>query len=147
MQRFRVAILVALFAHFSWATHAEQLVRAVGCIGLTVSDFDRSVRFYEAALGPLGFRLESHDPKAGSAGFGPSGAPALWIGKGRSPGPLHLAFRAKDQAAVRRFHEAALGAGGKDNGAPGPRENYAPNYYAAFVLDPDGNNIEAVCLT
>ncbi|MFL5446003.1 MAG: VOC family protein [Myxococcales bacterium] len=114
-------------------------------IGIAVSSFEKSVRFYEAALAPLGFRLESHDPKAQSAGFGPKGAPALWIGAGKPPGPLHFAFQAKTRSAVRQFYEAALAAGGNDNGKPGIRENYAPTYYAAFVHDPDGNNIEAVC--
>jgi len=114
-------------------------------IGIAVSDFDKSVRFYEKALSPLGLRLESHDPKGGSAGFGPKGAPAFWLGKGKAPNPFHLAFTAPDRSAVRQFHEAAVAAGGKDNGKPGVRENYSPTYYAAFVLDPDGNNVEAVC--
>jgi catechol 2,3-dioxygenase-like lactoylglutathione lyase family enzyme len=114
-------------------------------IGIAVSSFDKSVRFYEAALVPLGFRLDAHDPKARSAGFGAPGAPAFWIGNGKPPGPLHLAFQAKTRSAVRQFYEAALAAGGKDNGKPGLRENYGPTYYAAFVHDPDGHNVEAVC--
>jgi len=73
-------------------------------------------------------------------------ASALWISQGRPHEPaLHLAFAAADRAGVDAFHKAALDAGGRDNGAPGIRDNYGPNYYAAFVLDPDGNNIEAVC--
>ena len=114
-------------------------------IGIAVSSFERSVRFYEAALAPLGFRLESHDPKAPSAGFGAPGAAAFYIGNGKPPGPLHLAFQAKTRSAVRQFYEAALATGGKDKGKPGLRENYAPTYYAAFVHDPDGHNVEAVC--
>jgi catechol 2,3-dioxygenase-like lactoylglutathione lyase family enzyme len=114
-------------------------------IGIAVSSFEKSVRFYESALAPLGFRLESHDPKAQSAGFGVPGSPAFWIGNGKPAGPLHLAFQAKTRGAVRQFYEAALAAGGKDNGKPGLRENYAPTYYAAFVHDPDGHNVEAVC--
>ena len=114
--------------------------------GLPVSDFARRVSFYRAALEPLGYGLESHDEKAKSAGFGRSGAPQLWLGPGRSGGALHLAFQAKDRASVQRFHAAALAAGGKDNGKPGPRPSYGETYYAAFVLDPDGYNVEAVCL-
>jgi len=82
-------------------------------IGIAVSSFEKSVRFYQAALAPLGFRLESHDPKAQSAGFGAPGAPAFWIGNGKPPGPFHLAFQAKTRGAVRQFYEAALAAGGK----------------------------------
>ena len=114
-------------------------------IGIAVSNFEKSLRFYEPALAPLGFRLGAHDPKAQSAGFGAPGAPAFWIGNGKPPGPVHLAFQAKSRSAVRQFHESALAAGGKDNGKPGLRENYAPTYYAAFVFDPDGHNVEAVC--
>jgi catechol 2,3-dioxygenase-like lactoylglutathione lyase family enzyme len=114
-------------------------------IGIDVSQFDQSVRFYEKALAPLGFRLEANDPKAGTAGFGLPGAAAFWIARGKATGPLHLAFQAKNRSAVRQFHEAALAAGGKDNGKPGLRENYGPTYYAAFVIDPDGHNVEAVC--
>ncbi len=95
-------------------------------VGLPVSDFARSLSFYRAALEPLGYGLESHDAQAGGA--------------------LHLAFQAKDRASVQRFHAAALAAGGKDNGKPGPRPSYGETYYAAFVLDPDGHNVEAVCL-
>jgi len=116
-------------------------------IGIAVSQFEKSVRFYQAALAPLGVRLEAHDPKGGSAGFGPPGAPGFWIGKGSAPGPIHLAFQARTRAAVRQFYEAAMAAGGKDNGKPGLRENYSPTYYAAFVLDPDGHNVEVVCQT
>ena len=115
-------------------------------IGIDVSQLEKSVRFYEAALTPLGFRLESSDPKAATAGFGPPGAPTFWIAAGnKAASPLHLAFQAKTRSAVRQFYEAAMAAGGKDNGKPGLRENYSATYYAAFVIDPDGHNVEAVC--
>ena len=116
-------------------------------IGLKVSDVAASARFFEAALKPLGFVLCSHDESG--AGFGPKDQPALWIyGGGESNGGgAHVAFRAPDRAAVARFHAAGLAAGGRDNGAPGVRADYSPNYYAAFLIDPDGNNVEAVCMT
>ena len=75
-----------------------------------------------------------------------SGAPALWLYQGAAGGAVHVALRAPDRKAVERFHAAGLEAGGRDNGEPGLRADYSPNYYAAFLLDPDGNNIEAVCL-
>jgi catechol 2,3-dioxygenase-like lactoylglutathione lyase family enzyme len=113
-------------------------------IGLKVKDLDASVRFYEQALAALGLVLASRD-EAG-AGLGPKGSPALWLGKG-SPGTgIHVAFSAPDRAAVDRFHQEGLKAGGKDNGRPGLRADYSPTYYAAFLIDPDGNNVEAVCL-
>jgi len=113
-------------------------------IGLTVTDLAASVRFYQRALGALGFELCSRDET--SAGFGPPGQPALFLSRGeRRTGPgAHIAFAAKDRAAVARFHAKGLAAGGRDNGAPGPRADYSPTYYAAFLLDPDGNNVEAV---
>jgi catechol 2,3-dioxygenase-like lactoylglutathione lyase family enzyme len=114
-------------------------------IGLRVKDVDASTRFYEAVLAPLGHVLASRD-KTG-AGLGPKGAPALWltVGKQEKNTGTHIAFRAKDRASVERFHAAGLKAGGKDNGGPGPRPDYGPTYYAAFLIDPDGNNVEAVC--
>jgi catechol 2,3-dioxygenase-like lactoylglutathione lyase family enzyme len=112
-------------------------------IGIRVKDVDASVRFYAAALAPLGQGLCSRDDAG--AGFGPPGEPALWLYRGEGGG-AHLALRAPDRAAVDRFHAAALAAGGRDHGRPGLRADYGPSYYAAFVLDPDGNNIEAVCL-
>ena len=115
-------------------------------IGLKVQDVGASVRFYKAALASLGLELASSDDS--SAGFGPPGAPALWLNrdkKARGAGG-HLALRAPSRAAVDRFHAGGLAAGGRDNGAPGLRVDYAPNYYAAFLLDPDGNNVEAVYL-
>ena len=115
-------------------------------IGLKVGDLDRSVGFYTVALGELGHVLASRD-EAG-AGFGPPGEPALWLYAVKDEtGPgMHVAFKAADRAAVDRFHKAGLKAGGRDNGKPGPRADYGPRYYAAFLTDPDGNNVEAVCL-
>jgi catechol 2,3-dioxygenase-like lactoylglutathione lyase family enzyme len=114
-------------------------------IGLSVGDFARSLRFYRAALEPLGLGVEFLDEKGESAGLGPAGAPQLWLGKGPGARTGHVAFRARNRDAVQKFHRAALAAGGRDNGAPGLRPDYHANYYAAFVLDPDGNNVEAVC--
>jgi catechol 2,3-dioxygenase-like lactoylglutathione lyase family enzyme len=119
-------------------------------IGFGVADFARSKAFYEKALAPLGYRIvkEVTAEQAGSnaAGFGDERKPYFWIGAGReSKEKLHVAFVARDRPAVDAFYRAALAAGGKDNGAPGLRPHYHPNYYGAFVLDPDGHNIEAVC--
>jgi catechol 2,3-dioxygenase-like lactoylglutathione lyase family enzyme len=118
--------------------------------GFPVSDYKRSKAFYEKALAPLGYMLvmevqqDQNDTPA--AGFGADGKPDFWIGgEGGLNKPIHIAFAAKERAAVDTFHRAAIAAGGKDNGAPGLRPHYHPNYYAAFVLDPDGHNIEAVC--
>ena len=118
-------------------------------IGLKVKDVDAAVRFYGAALAPLGHVLCSRDDS--SAGFGPPGEPALWLyrtnGSGASSGRgVHVALRASDRAAVDRFHRSGLEAGGRDHGRPGLRADYSPTYYAAFLLDPDGNNVEAVCM-
>lgn len=115
-------------------------------IGLKVRDLDASVTFYTSALAPLGFELCSRDD--GGAGFGPRGEPALWLSvSDAQAGPgIHVAFRAAERDAVDRFHAAGRAAGAKDHGAPGLRADYSPTYYAAFLLDPDGNNIEAVCL-
>jgi catechol 2,3-dioxygenase-like lactoylglutathione lyase family enzyme len=115
-------------------------------IGLKVADLEASVRFYSAALAPLGHVLSSHD--ASGAGFGPPGEPALWLypAKGSAGSGTHVAFRARDRKAVDRFHADGLKAGARDHGRPGLRADYSPTYYAAFLLDPDGNNVEAVCL-
>lgn len=113
-------------------------------IGLRVARLDASVRFYESALAPLGYRCIASGE--GYAGFGPADAPALWLhaaAPGKA-GAAHVALRAADRAAVDAFHRAALAAGARDNGAPGLRPDYAPDYYAAFVIDADGNNLEAV---
>ncbi len=129
-------------------------------VGFSVSDYTRAKTFYEKALAPLGYALiaevgppHSEQP---AAGFGSGGKPDLWIGEapshaypasggGIASGPLHIAILAKDRAAVDGFHRTALAARGKDNGPPGLRPHYHANYYGAFVLDPDGHNIEAVC--
>jgi catechol 2,3-dioxygenase-like lactoylglutathione lyase family enzyme len=113
-------------------------------IGLKVADYERARQFYRAALVPLGYTLMMEHGISG-AGFGRDGKPDFWIQPGASSGPLHIAFAAADRATVDRFHAAALAAGAKDNGAPGLRTEYHPSYYGAFVIDPDGNNVEAVC--
>lgn len=114
-------------------------------LGLKVGDLDASVRFYEAALAALGHELASRDEQG--AGLGPRGAPALWLYRSKTPGRgTHVAFVAPDRGAVDRFHARGLAAGGSDNGPPGLRLDYGARYYAAFLIDPDGNNVEAVCL-
>ena len=115
-------------------------------VSLKVADFSKSLAFYRAALAPLGFVPQHVDEAGKSAGFGPKGEVGLWIAEGKPRSNAHLAFESPDRAAVARFYEAALGAGGKDNGKPGLRADYGPNYYAAFAIDPDGNNVEAVTL-
>jgi len=121
-------------------------------IGFVVSDIKRSKAFYDAALKPLGIGLvmEVTEEMTGGhahAGYGSDGRPYLWLGNGdgRLRGKLHVAFSAPDRATVDAFYKAAIAAGGADNGAPGLRPLYHDAYYAAFVLDPDGHNIEAVC--
>jgi catechol 2,3-dioxygenase-like lactoylglutathione lyase family enzyme len=120
-------------------------------VGFAVTEFDRSKRFYIAALAPLSIslimELTPEQTGLGShAGFGADGKPFFWIGnQGRPLTGLHVAFTAASRQQVDEFHRAALRIGGKDNGAPGLRPHYHENYYGAFVLDPDGNNIEAVC--
>jgi len=120
-------------------------------VGFAVSDFLGSKQFYEKALAPLGYRvvMEVTLQETGGdayAGFGDEHKPYFWIGTGKAlTGRLHVAFAAKDRPAVDAFYDAALAVGGKDNGAPGLRPHYHPNYYGAFVLDPDGHNVEAVC--
>ena len=121
-------------------------------IGFAVSDYERAKAFYAKALAPLGYVLVMEATAtqtasgAPAAGFGAGGKPDFWIGGGgKLEKPVHVAVVAIDRETVDKFHRAALAAGGKDNGAPGLRPHYHPNYYAAFVLDPDGHNIEAVC--
>ena len=113
-------------------------------VGVPVSDFERGKRFYEQALSPLGYELIM-EPSASAAGFGKLGKPDFWIAQGEIGQAYHIAFAAEDRAIVDAFYEAALAAGGRDNGGPGLRPHYHASYYGAFVLDPDGNNIEAVC--
>lgn len=121
-------------------------------IGFVVSDLARSKKFYAAALAPLGIGLvmEVTEEMTGGhahAGYGSEDRPYFWLGNGdgRLRGKLHVAFAADSRAAVDAFYKAAIAAGGIDNGAPGLRPHYHANYYGAFVLDPDGHNIEAVC--
>lgn len=123
-------------------------------VGFNVSDYQRSKAFYERALAPLGITVIKEITKEQTGGwegcgFGKDGKPSFWIGS-CPPGEelkneLHVAFAAESRAMVDAFHQAALAAGGADNGAPGLRPMYHPTYYGAFVLDPDGHNIEAVC--
>jgi catechol 2,3-dioxygenase-like lactoylglutathione lyase family enzyme len=119
--------------------------------GISVSNFAASKAFYTKALKPMGYELlmdlsaelTGHDA---AAGFGAPPKPDFWISGGKpNVPPIHVALRAASRAQVDAFYRAALAAGGRDNGAPGPRPDYHPNYYGAFVLDPDGHNIEAVC--
>ena len=113
-------------------------------LGFNVSNFAKSKVFYTQALAPLGVRVLMSDDR--SAMIGRTGEGAFWFGSYGTPAtPVHIAFAAKTREQVREFHAAALAAGGKDNGAPGLRPNYHPNYYGAFVIDHDGHNIEAVC--
>lgn len=113
-------------------------------IGFAVSDFPRSRAFYTAALAPLGIVVVEEG--ANWAMIGQDGEPRFWFGAiGTPPGRIHLAFAARNRAEVRAFHAAALAAGASDNGGPGLRPEYHPDYYGAFVIDPEGHNIEAVC--
>jgi len=121
-------------------------------VGFNVSDYEHSKAFYLRVLAPLGYGLvmevtpEMTGTDVRHAGFGAGRKPDFWIGTGEpTHGSLHVALAAPDRAAVDAFHAAALEAGGRDNGAPGLRPQYHPTYYAAFVHDPDGHNIEAVC--
>ena len=117
-------------------------------LGLDVSDYDRSKAFYAKALAPLGIELLM-EPIPTVGGFGEAGMSYFWIGHRGRPAQtgVHVAFKAESRGKVDAFHAAALDAGATDNGGPGMREIYHPNYYGAFVLDPDGNNVEAVCHT
>ena len=113
-------------------------------ISLSVTDTRKAQTFYTKALAPLGYKLVSE--YEGGFGIGQEGGSTVWAAQGPAQRPIaHLAFRAADRKQVDAFYKAAMAAGGKDNGLPGLRENYSPTYYAAFVIDPDGNNIEAVC--
>jgi catechol 2,3-dioxygenase-like lactoylglutathione lyase family enzyme len=120
-------------------------------VGLSVSNYRKSRTFYTDALIPLGVDvvMDITAEETGGyegTGFGTDKKPWFWIGSGGTVGgPTHIAFATDSRLAVVRFYAAAIDAGGRDNGAPGLRPDYHPNYYAAFVLDPDGNNVEAVC--
>ena len=116
-------------------------------LGFAVGDFDKSAAFYDAALTPLGIKraAEFEYPGGKIIGYGAERA-EFWVNSGEAmKDHVHIAFAAKSRAAVHAIHKAGLAAGGRDNGGPGIREEYTPTYYAAFVLDPDGHNIEAVC--
>jgi len=114
-------------------------------LGFNVSDYERSKSFYTKALAPLGIELLM-EPVPGIGGFGKDQKPFFWFGtRGPAQTGMHVAFGTEDRETVDAFHAAALEAGGTDNGGPGVREIYHPHYYGAFVLDPDGNNVEAVC--
>lgn len=120
-------------------------------IGLAVADMKPARTFYSSALKPLGIAVimevsAEETGAAAHAGFGAGGKAFFWIGTGAKPkGGAHVAFTAQSRAEVDAFYKAALSAGGRDNGPPGPRPEYHAHYYGAFVFDPDGNNIEAVC--
>jgi len=121
-------------------------------VGFGVSDYARAKAFYVEALAYLGIPLvvevspEQNPSKVWACGFGKDGKPEFWIGSdGKTTPPLHVAFVVESRAEVRAFYDAALRAGGRDNGAPGLRPHYHPSYYGAFVLDLDGHNVEAVC--
>lgn len=118
--------------------------------GFVVSDFEKSKDFYAKALAPLGYSVLMHFPSSPGrpnvAGLGEEGKPDFWIHDGTPNTPrVHIAFMAKSRAIVDAFYRAAMEAGGRDNGPPGVRAHYHPGYYAAFVLDPDGHNVEVVC--
>jgi len=118
--------------------------------GLNVSDFAKSKAFYLKALAPLGYQIIKELPEnlapAGATGLGVPPKADFWIAGGAPQSPrLHVAFRAGTRAEVDAFYQAALAAGGRDNGPPGVRAHYHPTYYGAFVLGPDGHNVEAVC--
>jgi catechol 2,3-dioxygenase-like lactoylglutathione lyase family enzyme len=120
-------------------------------IGLHARDVARATEFYLKALAPLGIAIVMQVPAKMTGGYayiglGSGQKPFFWLGQAQeASGPLHVAFAAPSRAAVDAFYRAAIAAGGKDNGAPGLRPHYHANYYGAFVLDLDGNNIEAVC--
>lgn len=119
-------------------------------IGFPVSDYVRARDFYAKALAPLRYALimevQQNEHDAPAAGFGRDGKPDFWIGgEGGLAKAVHVAIVADDRAQVDAFYAAAIAAGARDNGPPGVRAHYHPNYYGAFVLDPDGHNIEAVC--
>ena len=120
---------------------------ALDHVTLNVRDLDASRRFYEEALRPLGYSVVMEMPGGVGMGTG-EGVPDVWLAqRGEPSAPVHLALRSPDRATVDEFYAAATAAGGTDNGAPGVRAHYHESYYGAFVLDPEGNNVEAVCHT
>jgi catechol 2,3-dioxygenase-like lactoylglutathione lyase family enzyme len=116
-------------------------------IGIGVRDLAASKKFYTAALLPIGYSTKAEYPEYNVVGMGDGEKSDVWFSQEEVSGKAHLAFVAKSRADVDAFYAAAIAAGGKDNGKPGIREQYSPTYYAAFVHDPDGNNIEVVCHT
>ena len=121
-------------------------------VGFAVKDINRSRQFYDDALASLGLSVimevgaDKTESGGSAVGYGKDGSPFFWVGDNERPGEgTHVAFTVSDRATVNAFYAAALAAGGRDNGAPGIRPHYGPNYYAAFVFDPDGINVEAVC--
>ena len=119
-------------------------------VSLSVSDMARAKAFYDLALAPLGLRMVLELPASitgnyDCAGYGKNNGDLWLAAAGKAQPAVHIAFSADTRAQVNAFYEAAMAAGGKDNGPPGIRAHYHENYYGAFVLDPDGNNIEAVC--
>jgi catechol 2,3-dioxygenase-like lactoylglutathione lyase family enzyme len=113
-------------------------------VGFGVTNFAQSKAFFLKALQPLGIAVAMEGPYG--VGMGQNNKPSLWLSETKEhPAPLHLAFTADSRKQVDEFYQAALTAGGKDNGAPGLRPHYHANYYGAFVIGPDGHNIEAVC--
>ena len=116
-------------------------------IGISVTDVAKAIEFYTKALAPLGYELvmKIDEGDFHGAGFGETKKPDFWIGQGKPADRIHVAFATKSRKVVDAFYAAAIAAGGTDNGKPGPRPEYHPNYYGAFVRDADGHNIEAVC--
>lgn len=120
-------------------------------VGIHCANLEASRAFYDKALAPLGFSLSMHVTREMTGdgtehlGYGTKEKPFFWLSPGKPEGGIHIAFAAADRRSIDAFYKAALAAGGKDNGAPGLRPHYHPDYYGAFVLDPDGNNVEAVC--
>jgi catechol 2,3-dioxygenase-like lactoylglutathione lyase family enzyme len=113
-------------------------------VGLNVTDYEASKRFYDGALAAFGYGVVMEFPNA--CGYGPEGKPEFWIAQREPFGTgAHVAFASPDRETVDAFYEAAVAAGGRDNGPPGIRDDYHEHYYGAFVHDPDGNNVEAVC--
>jgi catechol 2,3-dioxygenase-like lactoylglutathione lyase family enzyme len=111
-------------------------------LAIPVRSVTASTRFYAAALAPFGIEMAEEE---GAVGFGPPGSVDFFVTEGEPAAPMHIAFAAPDRATVYAFHAAALAAGGRDNGRPGLRPRYHADYYGAYVLDPDGHNVEAVC--
>ncbi len=129
----------------------DELALTIDHVSLSVADLDGATSFYDAALSPLGLEqvttvTAEQSGTVAYVGYGIGRKGNLWIAEdGKQTPATHICFRARSRAAVRAFHTAGIAAGGIDNGAPGPREHYHPAYYAAFVTDLEGHNIEAVC--